>query len=337
MIKVGFDISQLAHSGGVNTYTDNLAQRLENSKDISIQFFYSSLRKKYQGDLKNIKTYKIPPTLLNLLFNNFRLSIDPFIGTVDIFHSSDWIQPKTKAKKVTTYHDLVPIKHPEWSHPQIVKIHQKRLSLVEKEIDMVIAVSESTKKDLLEVSNIPADKISVIYEGVGLEFKPQSDKVTHDFRRKYNLPERFLLAIGGVGKRRNLERVKEAVGNFPLIITGQNLPYLNPKEMPKLYASAIALIYPSLYEGFGLPVLEAMACAVPVITSNLSSLPEVGGDAALYVDPYDLRGMRDAVDKIMNDQKLRQSLIKKGLQNVKKFSWQKCADETIGVYQKLVS
>lgn len=337
MINIGFDISQLAHNGGVNTYTDNLAHRLESSNEVKMHFLYSSLRKKYLGDLKRVKQFKIPPTLLNILFNNLHLSIDPLIGNVDIFHSSDWIQPRTRAKKVTTFHDLVPIKHPEWSHPNIVKVHKKRLSIVEKEIDMVIAVSKSTKKDLMAVSNIPSEKIVVIYEGVGSEFKPAPSKDIEEFKKKYNLPDRFLLAIGGVGLRRNLERIKKATKEYPLIITGESLPWLPKDQMSTLYSASNALVYPSLYEGFGLPVLEAMACGVPVITSNTSSLPEVGGEAALYVDPYNVKDIESAINLVMTDLKNYEKLVQKGLENVKKFSWKKCADETINVYQKLMN
>src|SRR3990167_5348445 len=179
--------------------------------ELEMEFFYSSLRQPYHGTLRNVKKYKLPPTLFEMLFNRWRnVGIEKFIGPIDIFHSSDWIQPPSKAKKVTTYHDLVPLLHPEWSHPKIVSVHKRRLKIVEKEIDMVIAVSKATKKDLLEVSNIPEEKITVIYEGPTGDFKPQAKKKIKEFKKKYNLPEKFVLAIGGIGERRNLNRIKEA-------------------------------------------------------------------------------------------------------------------------------
>jgi glycosyltransferase involved in cell wall biosynthesis len=176
-MKVGFDISQLAHFGGVTTYTQNLAAKLQENSDMEMVFFYSSLRKPYRGNLKNVKKFKLPPTFFELMFNKLHnVPIERFIGPVDIFHSSDWVQPPTKAKKITTIHDLVPIKYPEWSHPKIVEVNKRRLELVEKEIDLVIAVSQATKKDLLELTKIPQEKIVVIYEGVEDKFKQQSEQ-----------------------------------------------------------------------------------------------------------------------------------------------------------------
>lgn len=335
-IKVGFDISQLAHGGGVATYTDQISQQLIKINDLELVFFYSLLRKPYRGNLQSVKRFFIPPTLLEFLFNQIRLfPIEQFIGKIDIFHSNDWMQPPTSAKKITTYHDLIPIKFPQWSHPKVVAVHRRRLAIVEKEIDCVIAVSEATKRDLLEVSTIPEEKIAVIYEGVGQEFRPFSDQEVLKFREKYHLPDKFILAIGGIGERRNLRRVKLAAKNYHLVVTGQDLPYLANEEMPLLYSAAKILLYPSLYEGFGLPILEAMASGTPVVTSNVSSMPEVGGEAALYVEPEDEHDITNKLKAVMEDEKLRGQLIKKGLLQAKKFSWKKCAAETAQLYRQL--
>lgn len=336
-MKVGFDISQLAYKGGVITYTKNLAEELAKNDDLEMIYFYSSMRVPYNGLLRNVKRFSLPPTALEFIFNKFRkISIEKFIGPIDIFHSSDWIQPKTSAKKVTTYHDVVPLKYPQWSHPKIVAVHKKRLELVEKEIDMVIAVSNATKKDLLEISKIPEEKITVIYEGVDERFKPQNEKEVEHFRLKYKLPEKFILAIGGIGERRNLKRIKESIREYPLIITGETIPWISDEELPLLYCSASVLLYPSLYEGFGLPILEAMATGTPVITSNISSMPEVGGEASIYVDPDSIEDMRNKIEDIMGNKGLRERMIKKGFIQAKKFTWEKCAMETARVYQEVM-
>lgn len=336
-MKVGLDISQLAHRGGVATYTQNLANQLVQNKELEMIFFYSSLRLPYKGNLVNVKFFRLPPTLLEIIFNRLRfIPIENFIGSVDIFHSSDWLQPPTKAKKITTYHDVIPLKYPKWSHPKIVGVHKKRLEIVEKEIDVVIAVSESTKKDLLEVSKIPEEKITVIYEAAGEQFKPQSVNLVEEFRKKWKLPDKFVLAIGGIGNRRNLSRVKQAAKDYDLIVSGETIKCVPDEQLSLLYSAAEVLLYPSLYEGFGLPILEAMACGVPVITSNVSSMPEVGGQAAIYVDPYNLEDIKNKLTEIMSDQKLRENVIKKGLEQVKKFSWQKCQQETAALYKKII-
>ncbi len=338
MIKVGFDISQIAHPGGVANYTLNLSQELIKFQDLSLRFFYSSLRRPYQGNLPNVKSFPIPPTILEKLFNHWRfLNIENFIGQIDVFHSSDWTQPKTKTKKVTTYHDTIPLKFPKWSHPKIVQVHRRRLELVEKEIDMVICVSNSTKKDLLEISQIPEEKIVVIYEGVSEDFKPQDEKKVLEFKKKYKLPDDYCLAIGGVGDRRNLKRVEEAAKKYNLIVTGKTIQWLVSEEVVLLYCGAKVLLYPSLYEGFGLPILEAMASGVPVIISSTSSMPEVGGEAAEYVNPESVVDIENKLRLVMEDDKKREMMIKKGLLQAKKFSWQKCAQETADVYKKIVN
>ncbi len=337
MLRVGMDISQIAHGGGVATYTNNLTAQLSKLSNLEMVYFYSSLRKPYRGKLKNVKKYRLPPILFEMLFNRWRnVSIERFIGSLDIFHSSDWTQPPSKAKKVTTYHDVVPIKYPQWSHPKIVAVHKRRLWLVEQEIDFVIAVSESVKADLLEVSKIPENKIKVIYEAPSADFKIQSKTNIEKFKKKYNLPKEYVLAIGGIGERRNLKRIKEASKDYNLVIAGKTVPWLEYDELELLYNSARVLLYASLYEGFGLPVVDAFACGLPVITSNVSSMPEVGGDAALYVDPFNTEDIKDKLRMAMEDNDLREEMIEKGFKQVKKFSWKKAAYETEAVYQRLM-
>lgn len=337
-IRVGMDISQIAHFGGVPIYTMELAENLQKLKALDMVYFFSSLRRTYHGPLKNVRKFKLPPTLFEMLFNRWRnVEIEHFIGAVDIFHSSDWTQPPAKAKKVTTYHDVVPLKHPQWSHPQIVAVQKRRLKIVESEIDMVICVSESTRRDLLEISKIPKEKTTVIYEGVGENFKPQKIGDIASFKKRMKLPDEFVLAISGVGERRNLKRVREASKKYNLVISGEDIPWISYDELPLLYSTAKVLLYPSFYEGFGLPIIEAMACGLPVITSNISSMPEAGGNAALYVDPEDAGDLGDKLNEVMGSKSLRDELIRKGFSQAQKFSWQKCAEETTGIYRILAN
>lgn len=337
MIRVGLDVSQTAHAGGVSVYTRNLALELSKIKNLEMVFFYSSLRQPERTGLRKVKKYKLPPTLFEILFNKIRsVPIEKFIGDVDIFHSSDWTQPPSKAKKVTTYHDLIPILYPQLSHPKVVEVQRRRLRIVEKEIDMVIAVSDSTKKDLLEHTSIPEEKITVIYEGVDPQFEKLDKNEVEQFRKKHNLPQNFVLAIGGVGSIRNLKRIKEACKKLDLVISGETIPFLPFEELPLLYNSASVLLYPSFYGGFGLPILEAFACGIPVITSSISSFPEAGGEAAEYVNPESVVDIENKLNLVLNNQKKREEMIKKGLDQVKKFSWEKCAKETLEVYQDLL-
>lgn len=337
-MKVGFDISQIIHPGGVANYTKNLSLNLQNKENLEMVFFFSALRKSYHGHLKNVRKFRLPPGLFEVLFNRIRnVGIEKFIGPVDIFHSSDWVQPPTKAKKVTTYHDAIALKFPQWSHPKIVAVNKRRIKIVEREIDKVIAVSNSTKKDLLELSRLKSNQIEVIYEGVPEDFKPKTDKEQNEFRKKYRLPERFVLAIGGVGERKNLKRIKKACKDFNLVTTFEDLPILEDEELPLLYSSAQCLVYTTLYEGFGLPILEAMACGIPVITSNVSSMPEVAGRAAVLVNPENVNEINKAIKEVLKDKEMRKELIAKGLNRAKEFTWEKAANQTANLYKSLMS
>lgn len=336
-VKVGFDISQIIHPGGVANYTKNLGLELQKHDDLSMVFFFSAFRKSYHGPLRNVKKFRLPPTLFEVMFNRIRtVGIEKFIGPVDVYHSSDWVQPPTKAKTVTTYHDLVPLLFPKWSHPKIVSVNKIRLKLVEKEVDKVIAVSESTKNDLLSISKLKPSQIEVIYEGVSEVFKPAGEKEQSDFKKKYDLPENFVLAIGGVGERKNLKRIKQAAKGFNLITTMEDLPVLSDEELSLLYSSADALVYPTLYEGFGLPIIEAMACGTPVLTSNVSSMPEIAGGAAVLADPTDVDKIQRSLEDLLLDKQKQKELITKGLKRAKDFSWKRAAEQTAEIYKQLV-
>lgn len=335
-MKVGLDISQIIHPGGVANYTRNLAQELQKNPGLDMVFFFSALRKSYRGELKNVKKFRLPPTLFEVLFNRIRnVGIEKFLGSLDILHSSDWVQPPTKAKKVTTYHDVIPLLYPQWSHPKIVAVNKTRIRLVESEVDKVIAVSNSTKEDLLRVSNLKPENITVIYEGVSENFIPATEEQKTEFKKKHNLPENFILATGGVGERKNLKRIKQAAGDYNLIISFEDI-IVSDEELPLLYSSADLLVYTTLYEGFGLPILESMACGTPVITSNVSSMPEIAGSAAILVNPEKPDDIKNKIKEVLSDKELQKELIEKGLKRSKEFTWKKAAAQTTQIYKDLL-
>ena len=144
------------------------------------------------------------------------------------------------------------------------------------------------------------------------------------------------MAIGGVGERKNLARIKQAAEGYNLVIAGQTIPWLSREELELLYCGAEVLVYASLYEGFGLPILDSFACGTAVITSNVSSMPEVGGEAVEYVNPESVVDIENKLRLVMEDSKKRELMIKKGFEQAKKFSWEKCAKETAEVYRKVM-
>jgi len=341
-MKIGIDISQIVYGTGVSVYTKNLVENLlKIDKENEYIFFFTSLRRKIQNPIRQpadkiqnqnakLKIFKIPPTLLEVLWNRLHiLPVEKFIGEIDVFHSSDWTEPPVKkAVKVTTIHDLAVLRYPETFPPKIVEVHKRKLEWVKKETRLIIAVSESTKKDIVELLGIEPGKIRVIYEAMGEEFKPQNKNEIEKIKKKYGIKGDYLLAFSGPA-RKNLERIRQAAGGFNLFVVGQ--PYVGHQDLPALYSGALGLIYASLYEGFGLPILEAMACGCPVVTSNVSSMPEIAGEAAVLVDPLSVEDIKRGIKEMLKE---REKLIELGFKRVSDFSWQKTAQKTLEVYKE---
>ena len=355
-MKIGIDISQVVYGTGVSTYTENLVKALLlQDKKNKYLLFGGSLRRR--ADLKTFvsglkgnfesKFFPVPPMLGDILWNRLHiLPIEKLVGDLDVFHSSDWTQPPSKAFKVTTIHDLVPLKFPQHSHSKIVSAHKARIKWVKKEVDKVIVPSEATKKDLLKIG-LKEKRIVIIPEAPDTIFKPAKKTEINKLKRKYRISGGYLLAVG-VSPRKNTERIISAYEkmqaglNLKLVFIGhfhkgveqrrgvRFIGHVETKEMPVFYSGAEALVYPSLYEGFGLPVLEAFACKTPVVTSDTSSLPEISGNAAVLVDPYNVdsiaEGIREALDQ-------KKDLVKKGLARIKDFSWKETARKTLEVYR----
>jgi len=354
---IAIDISQIIYDTGVSKYTKQLVRNLlEIDKKNKYLLFGGSLRR--LGELKSFtktlkgnfstKFFLIPPTMANILWNNFRFPpIERLIGKVDVFHSSDWTQPPSKAYKVTTIHDLSFIKFPKSTNRKIYDTHKKRLKLVKEKVDSVISPSIATRDDLVAFG-IERKKIAVIPEGPFFK-KVDKEKVAK-VKSKYKIHDKYLLAVG-VRPRKNTNRIIEA---FHLAAAGEGIKlvivghptgiktkddrglrftgYINDDDLQALYTGAEALVYPSLYEGFGIPILDAFNCETPVVTSNISSMPEVAGNAAVLVDPEStdsiVQGIKEALSK-------KKTLVKKGLIQVNKFTWRKTAEETLKVYEKL--
>lgn len=277
-------------------------------------------------------------------------------------------------KSVVTVHDLIFERYPETYHWDERYTHRWKMQSSCREADVVIAASEQTKRDLVEFYKTPAEKIVVCYQNCNSIFEQQQTVAEKDtIKKKYNLPERFFLFTGSVTKRKNLIAVCKAMQllkkefEIPLVVIGNGkkekqivqqfaagngmqhlLLFLNDHpaaasdgfrlslDFPAIYQQALALVYPSFFEGFGIPILEAMWRGLPVISSGSSSLPEVGGDAALYFDPADTAALATAMKQVATDASLRKSMQEKGLIQATKFTAQKHAAEVMDVYKALV-
>ena len=358
-MKIAVDVSPIIYETGVSVYTYELVKNLllYDSQNEYVLFGGSlrglgELRAKASELKGNFDTRFVmfPPSVAQVVWNQLHiLPVESFIGKVDVFHASDWTQPPTKAFKVTTVHDLTPIKYPRLSHPRIVAAHSKRFMWIKKEVDAVIVPSMATKKDLLDL-DFKEEKIYVIPEAPNPLVKLAKAEQVMELKKRYRISGKYLLAVG-VTPRKNIDRVISAFEkirageDLKLVVIGEakmkieqtrgvifagHVPF---HDLSPFYTGAEALVYPSLYEGFGLPILEAFACGTPVVTSNTSSMREIAQDAAVLVDPYKVESISEGIIKALLQKK---DLSKKGMIHVKHFTWEKTARMTLEVYKKAV-
>ncbi len=359
---------------GVGHYTYYLVQSLLqlDHKNSYILFFDRRLPDISSFTRPNVKVKYFPFSQYNrfLPFAYSHMLITAFLMKegLDVFHSPISSVPLTYPKKtVVTVHDLAIYKNPAWFPSQIfsTKLLVPR-SL--KTADRIIAVSESTKHDLQEIFNVPSRKIKVIYEGVDVK-KIQLKSKKIDSVSSFKIGKQYILFVGTIEPRKNLvtlvrayKKLNQLGGGFAgyeLVIAGAKgykheelfaeikslglsknvkyLGYVTHNQKIELLKRASCFVFPSSYEGFGLPILEAMALGTPVVTSNISSLPEVAGKAAVLFDPEKEQTIVNALRKVLGDKQTHERLSQIGSRQAEKFSWEICASETIKVYESLKS
>lgn len=350
-MKIAIDISPISQNSksfhkvrGVGTYIKNLTENLRKLDKKNDYIFFEKLE-------------KIPKNIELIHYPYF----DPFFLTLPLMN---------KKRTVVTVHDLTPIifkKHfPAGIKGNVKWILQKKIL---KKVNRIITDSDSSKKDIERLAGINAEKISVVYLAPNENFKQLKEgEWKQELIDKYKLPEKFALYVGDVTWNKNLPRLIEAVKNtdIPLVMVGKalsvenfektniwnadlikvlheikvnnqfiRLGFVEDDDLVKLYNLATVFVMPSLYEGFGLPVVEAMRCGCPVITSERGSLKEVAGDAAIYVNPEDVKDIKSKIEKVFESFELQKQLSLSGIKQANKFSWEKTARETISVYENI--
>jgi glycosyltransferase involved in cell wall biosynthesis len=317
----------------------------------------------------NVRFIRLPLTerAWAILWHRLHLPlwVELFSGRLDIFHSPDFaLPPVRRARTVVTVHDLSFMRVPECSQPSLRAYLLRVVPSSVRRADLVLADSSSTRSDVIELLGVSPDRVRVIYPGVDACFRRVQDTaVLADVRQRYRLPERFVLSVGTLQPRKNLTRLIEAYAqarldaDVKLVIAGGTgwmyedifrrmeelrlqgavyFPgYVADEDLPALYTLADLFVFPSLYEGFGLPPLEAMACGTPVVTSNVSSLPEVVGDAALMVDPRDVEALGKAMVQVLGKPSLRIAMVKRGLAQAQGFTWSRAAKELVRLYHEV--
>lgn len=289
-------------------------------------------------------------------------------GHVNLYHSPYYLMPyRPGLPTVVTFYDVIPLVYPKYFHPFQRLLFRGTHLLASMAATRIIAISEATRADLIRHIRIRPEKIVVIPLGVDSHFHPRRREEIIQIRQKYGLPEKYLLYLGSNKPHKNLERLVDAyqqIGDpfrskVKLVIAGlwdrrydgakkmanaagvkdrvQFVGRIEEADLPALYSGAMLFVFPSLREGFGLPVLEAMACGTTVVCSNRSGLSEVAGGAALLINPEDTHHLAEGIDRVLRDEDLRHELTERGLKRAKLFTWEKTTERTLTLYHQVLN
>lgn len=356
-MNIAIDVSPLKSSRFLQHRVRGTGFYIENLKRSLLQYYPKNKYIFFTRGKNLLKPSIYPIDLVHYPY------FEPFFLTLPIFNSY---------RTIVTVHDLTPIVFPKYFPKGIkgaIKWQIQKMSL--RKTDAIITDSKSSKEDIVRYANIPREKIHVVYLAASSAFKKMKKTlILESIKEKYNLPEKFVLYVGDVTWNKNLPRLIEAIKkiNLTLVMVGKalmekdfdrtnpwnqdlvkvqklihndkriiRLGFVPTEDLIMLYNLASVFVMPSVYEGFGLPILEAMSCGCPVVTSKEGSISEIAGDAAFYVDPYDINDIANGIGEVYLNQKLQRELSYKGLIQAEKFSWKKTAEETMRVYNLATS
>jgi glycosyltransferase involved in cell wall biosynthesis len=348
-MKIAVDISQIVYEGtGVSRYLKNLKKAFETYDKFNLYTYFESIIKSRPYFSSHLQDF---------LWNRLHItSIDWFIGKQDILITSDWTEPLSKAKKITVVHDLIYKIFPETVDKKIIDVQTRRMKWVKKESKIIIADSESTKQDLIDILKIEKERIRVVYPAVEIDEKylKNTDPIP--------AIHPYILTVGKLEPRKNIPRLIEAfvslnIPNLDLYIVGPTgwetatqkidiegyktipnikmLGFVEDEKLYSLYKNAEFFIMPSIYEGFGYPLVEAMILGCPTACSNTSSLKEIGQDISEMFDPNSVNSIKKCIIKMHGNENLREENGKKGIKRAKEFSIEKFYKNFLEVFNSL--
>ncbi|WP_227869746.1 glycosyltransferase family 4 protein [Undibacterium parvum] len=361
---------------GIGQYSAHLAMGLAAHKDIEPEFFYGAFWGKEVRSAPLPAAASLLPWIrskvpfsyaLRRVIQNQRFSSHTRGGRFDIYHEPNILPLPFDGLTVVTVHDLSWIRFPQMHPPERVRAMDKYFESGLNRASMILTDSHFVKRELIDVFGVSPKRIRPIALGVESLFTPLTADATMPVLQQHSLIHgEYLLAVGTIEPRKNLQVALQAFmqlapairKRYPLVLVGmkgwhtseleqkiapmiqsgevRQLGYLSREDLAKVIAGALTLIYPSVYEGFGLPPLEAMACGVPVIAANVSSIPEVIGDTGLLIDdPHDVSALTEAIQNMVMDPKTRKDLSEKALTRSRLFTWDQCVTQTIDTYQKI--
>ncbi len=370
-MKVGIDIRLLGwgNKAGICQYIYNLVSNilsLDSDNTYSLLAPLRGLDKVW--NIADQFLYRFPYRLSTLFLEKLSVPVELIMGKTDIFHGPCFFIPNhIFCKSVVTIHDLMFLRHPEYLQPDSIAHFRKITHASVNRSDAIITVSNSSKNDVVEMLKVPEEKIRVIYNGVASRFRPVKEKAKiEEIKARYGIQgQQYILFTGNIEPKKNIETLIRAymelrnttIYKYPLLIVGNKewhfeavwkvvqqlraekdivfTDFVDDEDLPHLYSNAELFVFPSLYEGFGLPVIEAMACGVPVVSSNTTSIPEIANGAAILVDPLNAGEIAGAMYSILSDSKLKSRLVTKGLERAREFSWEKAARETLKLYHEI--
>jgi glycosyltransferase involved in cell wall biosynthesis len=372
-MHIQIDVSPTAQQhAGLGRYAGEVALALSQNGNAEVGLFYNRQGEARLPDYlshlpcKTVDIGNKPWRMGVLLSQMSRWPMDNTFGATDIFHATNHLLAHFgQARTVFTLHDLIFLHFPEYHLPYNRWFLRFAMPRFLHAADVIVTPSECSKQDAIKFYGIPAAKIKVIYEAAAPHFKPAAEPAELErVRQKYNLPARFILHVGTIEPRKNLSRLLEAFHallpespELRLVLIGKKgwlyddffrkltalgledrviFPgFVAEADLPAFYQLAELFVYPSLFEGFGLPPLEAMACGAPVVCSRASSLPEVVGEAGLLIDPADTAALTAALRRVLTDADLRRDLRQQSLERAAQFSWRRAATELEAIYQSL--
>jgi glycosyltransferase involved in cell wall biosynthesis len=370
------DVTAAMHQyAGIARYAANLARALVYHHGADHRFGVFHLQNRSTRAVSGLEG--VPDRTVRSGYKPWRMAVwlgqrlgiyfDRLLPDAVLFHATEHLlMPLRNVRTVLTVHDLVYHLFPAYHRSMNYWYLNTAMPLFARRADAVIAISQSTKRDLMRYYQVPEDKITVVYEAASSRFRPASAEAVAEAKASYRLPDKYVLALGTIEPRKNLNRLLDAVcmirqkdPELSLVIVGhagwlyqdffQHIEKLDdPKavllsgyvpdaDLPAVITGAKAYVLASFYEGFGLPILEAMACGTPVVSSNTSSMPELGAKAARYFDPHDLQDMVTAISAVLEDADLREEMRRRGFEQAARFSWKRTARETLAVYNGLLA
>ncbi|MBB4805460.1 glycosyltransferase involved in cell wall biosynthesis [Chryseobacterium defluvii] len=364
-MKIAFDAKRFFHNtSGLGNYSRDLVRILAKYFPENEYMLLNKNQSERGKDILENQNIRFLETSKGSMSRQFKMGKDAQKAKADIFHGLSGELPlkwnKTPIKKVVTIHDLIFVRYPQYYSFFDRKIHFWKFRKAAQNADKIIAISEQTKKDIIHYLRVPESKIEVIYQGCHQAFKEQqSEEFIQQVRQKFNLPERFILNVGTIEDRKNLLNIVKAVKetDIPLVVVGKKTKYykkvetfirknnlekqisflenVSMNELAVIYKLADIFVYPSFFEGFGIPVIEALFSKTVAITSNTGCLPEAGGKDSVYIDPHNYLDIRSKIKFLWNNEAERKRRADKGFEFVQKFNDEVIATELMNFYQRI--